>query len=116
MAEYARRIWPSARRSRPPDPLRRRDERHRIGREPDGHLLPLGEEAPGHGIRHRHEVCNGPRLPVIYRVAAQIDRPANPALRRAIADYLARERVYVQAAAEELAAATPFRKDLVEQD
>lgn len=41
---------------------------------------------------------------------------ANPALRRAIADYLARERVYVQAAAEELAAAAPFRKDLVEQD
>jgi predicted N-acyltransferase len=41
---------------------------------------------------------------------------ANPDLRRAIADYLARERVYVQAAAEELAAAAPFRKDLVEQD
>jgi predicted N-acyltransferase len=41
---------------------------------------------------------------------------ANPALRRAIAEYLARERVYVQAAAEELAAAAPFRKDLVEQD
>jgi predicted N-acyltransferase len=41
---------------------------------------------------------------------------ANPALRRAIADYLARERVYVRAAAEELAAAAPFRKDLVEQD
>ena len=41
---------------------------------------------------------------------------ANPALRRAIADYLARERVYVQAAAEELAAAAPFRKDLVEQE
>ena len=41
---------------------------------------------------------------------------ANPALRRAIADYLARERVYVQAAADELAAAAPFRKDLVEQD
>jgi uncharacterized protein len=41
---------------------------------------------------------------------------ANPSLRRAIADYLARERVYVQAAAEELAAAAPFRKDLVEQD
>jgi predicted N-acyltransferase len=41
---------------------------------------------------------------------------ANPALSRAIADYLARERVYVQAAAEELAAAAPFRKDLVEQD
>jgi predicted N-acyltransferase len=41
---------------------------------------------------------------------------ANPALRRAIAEYLARERAYVQAAAEELAAAAPFRKDLVEQD
>ena len=41
---------------------------------------------------------------------------ANPALRRAIADYLARERAYVQAAGEELAAAAPFRKDLVEQD
>jgi len=41
---------------------------------------------------------------------------ANPALRRAIAEYLSRERAYVQAAAEELAAAAPFRKDLVEQD
>ena len=41
---------------------------------------------------------------------------ANPALRRAIADYLSRERVYVEASAEELAAAAPFRKDLVEQD
>ncbi len=41
---------------------------------------------------------------------------ANPALRRAVAEYLARERAYVQAAAEELAAAAPFRKDLVEQD
>ena len=41
---------------------------------------------------------------------------ANPALRRAVAEYLARERAYVRAAAEELAAAAPFRKDLVEQD
>ena len=41
---------------------------------------------------------------------------ANPALHRAVADYLSRERVYVQAAAEELAAAAPFRKDLVEQE
>ncbi len=41
---------------------------------------------------------------------------ANPALRRAVADYLLRERAYVQAAAKELAAAAPFRKDLVEQD
>jgi predicted N-acyltransferase len=41
---------------------------------------------------------------------------ASPALRRAVAEYLARERAYVQAAGEELAAAAPFRKDLVEQD
>jgi hypothetical protein len=41
---------------------------------------------------------------------------ANASLRRAIAEYLARERAYVQAAGEELAAAAPFRKDLVEQE
>jgi hypothetical protein len=41
---------------------------------------------------------------------------ANEGLRRAVADYLKRERLYVQAASEELAAAAPFRKDLVEQD
>ena len=41
---------------------------------------------------------------------------ANPALRRAIAEYLTRERAYVQVASEELAAAAPFRKDLVEQE
>jgi predicted N-acyltransferase len=41
---------------------------------------------------------------------------ANPGLRRAIDDYLKRERRYVAAASEELAAAAPFRKDLVEQD
>jgi predicted N-acyltransferase len=41
---------------------------------------------------------------------------ANPALRRAVAEYLARERAYLQAAGEELAAAAPFRKDLVEQE
>jgi uncharacterized protein len=41
---------------------------------------------------------------------------ANPGLRRAVADYLSRERVYLQAAAEELAATAPFRKDLVEQE
>ncbi len=41
---------------------------------------------------------------------------ANPALKRAIADYLARERRYVDAAREELAGYAPFRKDLVEQE
>jgi predicted N-acyltransferase len=41
---------------------------------------------------------------------------AHPGLKRAIAEYLARERRYVEAAGEELAAAGPFRKDLVEQE
>jgi predicted N-acyltransferase len=41
---------------------------------------------------------------------------ANAGLRRAVAEYLARERAYVQAAGAELAAAAPFRKDLVEQE
>ena len=41
---------------------------------------------------------------------------AHPGLRRAIAEYLERERAYVEAAGEELAAAAPFRKDLVEQE
>jgi hypothetical protein len=41
---------------------------------------------------------------------------ANAALRRAIADYLKREREYVQASAEELAGMAPFRKDLAEQE
>jgi uncharacterized protein len=33
-----------------------------------------------------------------------------------VAEYLARERAHVRTAGEELAAAAPFRKDLVEQD
>ena len=41
---------------------------------------------------------------------------AHAGLRRAIDDYLARERAYVQADAEALAAAAPFRKDLAEQE
>ena len=41
---------------------------------------------------------------------------AHAGLRRAIDDYLARERAYVEAVGEELAAAGPFRKDLVEQE
>jgi predicted N-acyltransferase len=41
---------------------------------------------------------------------------ADPGLRRAIADYLKRERQYVKAAGEELAAAAPFRKDLTGQE
>ena len=41
---------------------------------------------------------------------------ADPGLRRAIADYLVRERAYVEAAGQELAALAPFRKDLAEQE
>jgi hypothetical protein len=36
---------------------------------------------------------------------------ADPALRRAIADYLVRERAYVAAVGTELAATAPYRKD-----
>ena len=38
---------------------------------------------------------------------------ADPALRRAIDDYLKRERAYVAAAGAELATMAPFRKDLI---
>ncbi len=38
---------------------------------------------------------------------------ADPPLRRAIADYLVRERAYVEAVGAELAATAPYRKDLV---
>ncbi len=38
---------------------------------------------------------------------------ADPALRRAIAEYLGRERAYVAAVGTELAATAPYRKDLV---
>jgi hypothetical protein len=38
---------------------------------------------------------------------------ADPALRRAIAEYLVRERAYVAAAGAEMATMAPYRKDLV---
>jgi predicted N-acyltransferase len=40
----------------------------------------------------------------------------HPGFRRAVADYLVRERAYVESAGEELAALAPFRKDLAEQE
>ncbi len=64
------------------------------------------------GAQGEHKLARG-YLPVTTYSAHFI---ANPALRRAVDDYLKRERRYVAAAAEELAAAAPFRKDLVEQD
>jgi hypothetical protein len=40
---------------------------------------------------------------------------ADPGLRRAIADYLVRERAYVAAAGRELSESAPFRRDLAEE-
>ena len=64
------------------------------------------------GAQGEHKLARG-YLPVTTHSAHYI---ADPSLRRAIADYLARERAYVEAAGEELAAAAPFRKDLIEQE
>ena len=64
------------------------------------------------GAQGEHKLARG-YLPVTTYSAHYI---ANPALRRAVADYLKRERAYVDAAGRELAAAAPFRKDLAEQD
>jgi len=64
------------------------------------------------GAQGEHKLARG-YLPVTTHSAHYI---ADPGLRRAIADYLVRERAYVEAAGEELAAAGPFRKDLVEQE
>jgi len=64
------------------------------------------------GAQGEHKLARGYR-PVTTHSAHYL---ADPGLRRAIADYLVRERQYVEAAGEELAAAGPFRKDLVEQD
>jgi uncharacterized protein len=62
------------------------------------------------GAQGEHKLARG-YLPKITYSAHFI---ANPALRRAVAEYLSRERAYVRAAGEELAAAAPFRKDLVD--
>ncbi|MCW5732471.1 MAG: N-acetyltransferase [Alphaproteobacteria bacterium] len=64
------------------------------------------------GAQGKHKLARG-YLPHTTYSAHYI---ANPGLRRAIADYLERERAYVEAASEELAAAAPFRKDLAEQE
>lgn len=64
------------------------------------------------GAQGEHKLARG-YMPVTTYSAHYI---ASPALRRAIADYLVRERAHVDAFGEELAAAAPFRKNLVEQD
>ena len=67
------------------------------------------------GAQGEHKLARG-YLPTTTYSAHYI---ADPALRRAIADYLKRERAYVDAASRELAGYSPFKqtpKDAVERD
>ena len=60
------------------------------------------------GAQGEHKISRG-YIPTTTYSAHYI---ADPGLRRAIAEYLERERAYVAAAGEELATLAPFRKDL----
>jgi hypothetical protein len=64
------------------------------------------------GAQGEHKLARG-YLPATTYSAHYV---AHPGLRRAIDEYLRRERACVEAAAAELAAAAPFRKDLAEQE
>jgi predicted N-acyltransferase len=64
------------------------------------------------GAQGEHKLARG-YLPATTYSAHYI---ADPALRRAIDDYLARERAYVEAAGRELLEASPFRKDAAHED
>jgi hypothetical protein len=59
------------------------------------------------GAQGEHKIARG-YLPTTTYSAHYIE---NPSLRRAIADYLVRERAYVEAAGRELGELAPFRKD-----
>jgi predicted N-acyltransferase len=59
------------------------------------------------GAQGEHKIARG-YMPKTTHSAHYI---ADPALRRAIADYLVRERAYVEAAGAELATLAPYRKD-----
>jgi hypothetical protein len=59
------------------------------------------------GAQGEHKLARGYR-PVLMHSAHDI---ADPALRRAVADYLKRERAHVQDAASVLDTLTPFRRD-----
>jgi uncharacterized protein len=61
------------------------------------------------GAQGEHKIARG-YMPTMTYSAHYI---ADPALRRAIADYLKRERAYIAAAGTELATLTPFRKNFV---
>jgi uncharacterized protein len=60
------------------------------------------------GAQGEHKIARG-YMPTVTYSAHYI---ADPALRRAIAEYLSRERAYVAAVGAELAVAAPYRKDL----
>jgi uncharacterized protein len=65
------------------------------------------------GAQGEHKIARG-YMPTTTYSAHYI---ADPGLRRAIADYLVRERAYVAAAGAELATLAPFRKDFaIEQE
>jgi predicted N-acyltransferase len=64
------------------------------------------------GAQGEHKLARG-YLPVTTYSAHYI---ADPGLRRAIADYLVRERAYVEAAGRELDCMAPFRKDLAAEE
>jgi hypothetical protein len=64
------------------------------------------------GAQGEHKLARG-YLPKTTYSAHYI---ADPGLRRAIADYLKRERAYVEADVQELERYAPFRKDLAEQE
>jgi len=64
------------------------------------------------GAQGEHKIARG-YMPKTTHSAHYI---ADPGLRRAIADYLVRERAYVAAAGEELAATAPYRKDFAAEE
>jgi predicted N-acyltransferase len=64
------------------------------------------------GAQGEHKLARG-YLPRTTHSAHYIP---DPAFRRAVADYLKRERAYVAAAGQELGNLSPYRKDLVEED
>ena len=61
------------------------------------------------GAQGEHKIFRG----YMPRTTFSAHYIADPALRRAIADYLVRERAYVAEVGAELAAAAPYRKDLM---
>jgi predicted N-acyltransferase len=64
------------------------------------------------GAQGEHKLARG-YLPVLTYSAHDL---ADPSLRRAVSAYLSREQEYVAEAAQELAEAAPFRKDMAREE